>query len=392
MGKIIRRIAVSFISIFLFLFLSTIVFAQNAPRKIVVFQENFVNEIAQANLLKNFGVTIVKPLRSINGMAVYLPPQAERALLGRAEVLWIDEDLVVRATGKPSDKPGKPSKPSQPPQELPWGIERIGANLVWNRTTGAGVKVAVLDTGIDLDHKDLAGNIKGNINCINPRKSGDDDNGHGTHVAGIIAGLDNQIGVVGAGPGIYLYAVKVLDRSGSGWLSDIIEGLEWCVNNGIQVVNLSLGSSSGNQSFHDAISRTYQAGVVIIAAAGNNGLSGGAVDYPAKYPETIAVSAVGQYTNGILYFANFSSYGPEVDLCAPGVDIKSTYNNGFYETMSGTSMATPHVSGVAALVLSVKGPMTPDELKSWLKNTAENLGFNPYYQGAGLIRADMATW
>lgn len=392
MEKIIRRIAVYFISFSLFLFLSTAVFAQNAPRKIIVFQESFINEVAQAAILKNFGATIIKPLKLINGMAVYLPPQAERALWNRIEVLRIDEDIQVKATVQTSGKPGKPSKPSQPPQELPWGIQRIGADLVWNRTTGEGIKVAVLDTGIDLDHQDLVSNIKGNINCINPRKSGDDDNGHGTHVAGIIAAINNQIGVVGVGPKIYLYAVKVLDRSGSGWLSDIIEGLDWCIKNGIQVVNLSLGASSGNQSFYDAIKKTYQAGIVIVAAAGNNGLSGGAVDYPAKYPETIAVSAVGQYTNGILYFADFSSYGPEVDICAPGVSIKSTYNNGFYETLSGTSMATPHVSGVAGLILSIKGPLSPDEVKACIENTAENLGIPIYQQGAGLIRADMATW
>jgi subtilisin len=374
-------------------FITLSLFAQppdGGPRKIVVFQEEFVNEAAKITLLRNFGAVIIKPLGLINGMAVYLPPQAERILLGRPEVLRVDDDLVISAIGKPVEAPGK-SKPSQPSQELPWGINRIGADLAWNRTTGLGIKVGVLDTGIDLDHPDLMSNIKGNVNCINPRKSGDDDNGHGTHVAGIIAAVNNQIGVVGVGPEIYLYAVKVLDRNGSGWLSDLIEGLDWCINNKMHIVNMSLGSSSDNQSFHDAITKTYRAGLVQVAAAGNNGLRDGSIDYPAKYPETIAVSAVGQYSDGSLYPAYFSSYGPEIDLTAPGVSIKSTYNDGYYKTLDGTSMAAPHVSGVAALTLAVKGPMTPDDLKTHLKNTAENLGLDTYEQGAGLIRADLAT-
>jgi subtilisin family serine protease len=394
MKTLLKRIGKRCLIVNLFLgFISMSLFAQGPDvysRKIVVFQEWFVNEASQRALLRNFGAVVNKPLRLINGMAVYLPKQAEEVLLHRHEISRIDDDLVISASDKPVMELGKP-KPSQPPQEIPWGIDRIEADLVWNRTTGLGVKVAVVDTGIDLDHPDLINNIKGNVNCINPRKSGDDDNGHGTHVAGIIAAVNNQIGVIGVGPEISLYAVKVLDRNGKGWLSDLIEGLEWCINNKMDIVNMSLGSSSDNQSFHDAIRKAYEAGIIQVAAAGNNGLTDGSIDYPAKYPETIAVSAVGQNSDGSLYPANFSSYGPEIDLTAPGVSIKSTYINGNYKTFDGTSMATPHVSGVAALTISIKGRMSPDELKTYLKNRAENLGLDPYKQGAGLIRADLST-
>jgi len=393
MKTLLKRIGKRCLIVNLFLgFIGMSLFAQGPdvyPRKIVVFQEWFVNEASQRALLKNFGAVVNKPLRLINGMAVYLPKQAEEALIHRHEISRIDDDLVISASDKPIMELGKP-KPSQPPQEIPWGINRIEADLVWNITTGLGVKVAVVDTGIDLDHPDLINNIKGNVNCINPRKSGDDDNGHGTHVAGIVAAANNQIGVIGVGPEISLYAVKVLDKNGNGWLSDLIEGLEWCINNKMDIVNMSLGSSSDNQSFHDAIRKVYEAGIIQVAAAGNNGLTDGSIDYPAKYPETIAVSAVGQNSDGSLYPANFSSYGPEIDLTAPGVNIKSTYINGNYKTFDGTSMATPHVSGVAALTLSVKGWMSPDELKTYLKNRAENLGLDPYKQGAGLIRADLS--
>jgi len=371
---------------------------QGAPRKIIVFQEDFVNEAAQAALIRNFGAVLIKPLGLINGMAVYLPPQAERALLGRSEVLRIDDDLVIEAIGKPEGTPGKPKKepPPQPVEELPWGIDRINAELAWPTTTGLTVKVAIMDTGIDLDHQDLQSNIKGNVNTINPRKSGNDDNGHGTHVAGIVAAIDNDIGVIGAGPEISLYAVKVLDKKGSGWLSDLIEGLDWCINNKIQAINMSLGSSSDNQSFHDAITKTYQAGITQVAAAGNNGASGGAITYPAKYDEVIAVSAIDKYNQ----FASFSSYGPEIDLAAPGVEINSTYKDGYYKILSGTSMACPHVIGTAALVLSIPvgtydldadGVWDPDEVKNKLEATAENLYLPSEQQGSGLVDAYLAV-
>lgn len=361
---------------------------QGQPRKIVVFKEPFVNVGEQIGLAKSAGVALIKPLPLVNGLAVYLPEAAEKALLARPEILRIDEDLVIEAIAKPQAAP-------QPIEELPWGINRINADAAWPATKGLAVKAAILDTGIDLDHPDLQNNIKGNVNTINPLKNGNDDNGHGTHVAGTVAAIDNDIGVIGAGPEIYLYAVKVLGKNGSGWLSDLIEGLDWCINNRMQVINMSLGSSSDNQSFHDAITKAYRAGIVVAAAAGNSGTSGGAISYPAKYPETIAVSAIDQFDR----LAYFSSYGPEVDLTAPGVNIQSTYNNGYYKTLNGTSMAAPHVSAAAALVLTrpvgaydldADGAWDPQEVRNKLEATAENLGLSSNEQGAGLVRADLA--
>ena len=380
----------------------------NAARKIVVFQEDFVNEADQSALVKEHGAEKIKHLRLINGMAVRLPPQAESALLREAEVLRIDDDLIIQASDRPDDS-GKPdnnqgSSPlpaPQPAEVLPWGADRINADAVWPlasstfNATASGIKVAIMDTGIYLKHPDLQSNIKGQVNTINPTKSANDDNGHGTHVAGTVAAIDNDIGVIGVGPDISLYAVKVLNRNGSGWLSDLIEGLDWCINNKIQVINMSLGASSDNQSFHDAIIRAYEAGIVEVAAAGNNGATNGLVDYPARYPETIAVSAVGKNTNGSLYFASFSSSGPQVDLAAPGVNINSTYNNGYYKSLSGTSMAAPHVSGVVALVIAIKGAiMMPDDMKAYLKSSGRTEylpGLTSYQQGAGLVRADLAA-
>jgi len=355
--------------------------AEPTTRKIVVFKSGAANEAAKETLVAKFGGVKIKNLNLTNGMAVYLPPAAVKSLAKEAAVLRIDDDAEVTALGKPA--------PVQPPQTLPWGIDRVDADLAWATTVGTGVKVAVVDTGIDLSHPDLK--VYGGYNAIYPAKTAADDNGHGTHVAGIIAALNNPIGVVGVGPQINLYSVKVLDRRGSGYVSDIIEGLDWAIQNGIQVVNMSLGTNSDVESFHDAVIRARNAGIVLVAAAGNDGA---AVDFPGAYPEVIAVAA----TDSANTVASWSSRGPEVDLAAPGVSIFSTYKDKTYKTLSGTSMATPHVVGAVALVLTRPvgaydldgdGAWDPQEVQNKLEATATELGSaeKDYLYGAGLLNA-----
>ncbi|MEW5706704.1 MAG: S8 family peptidase [Actinomycetota bacterium] len=257
--------------------------------------------------------------------------------------------------------------------------------MAWATSTATGVKVAILDTGIDLDHPDLGANVKGGINTINPRKKPDDDNGHGSRVAGIVAAVrGNEIGVIGVEPSASLYAVKVLGASGSGYASDIIEGLDWCIQNGIKVVNMSFGASSDNQSIHDAVIRAYNAGIIMVAAAGNSGPGSDTVSYPARYNEVIAVAA----TDSNDAVAPWSSRGPEVDIAAPGVNIYSTYKNAGYATMSGTSMAAPHVTGAIALKLQVNPLLSPDAMRSLVVGTAEPILGAPEEVGAGLIDAE----
>jgi len=345
-------------------------------RYIVVFEpETFVNEPARGALIKAFGGETLKELPLVNGVAVLLPPQAAEKLSAKEGVVRVDKDIIVEIVkGKPPKNP-----PQQPSQTLPWGVDRIDAEYAWEYSTGAGVKVAILDTGIDLDHPDLF--VAGGYNAINPRKTPDDDNGHGTHCAGIAAALDNDIGVVGVAPDASLYAVKVLNRNGQGFLSDVIEGLQWCIDNGMLVVNMSFGSSSDNQTFHDAIT-TASESLIQVAAAGN---TGGDVIYPAKYDETIAVSATDKSDS----LASWSSYGPEIDFAAPGVDIYSTYKGGTYETLSGTSMAAPHVTGTVALVLAIGGTVdvgagsqTEDNLKG------EDTSLTDLQEGEGIVDAE----
>ena len=367
-------------------------------RKIVVFQDDCVSEFAQKELLKHFAVENLGKLDLINSRVVLLPEKAINALSKKAEIKRIDDDAEVFALGKPTNPGKKPKEEKpQPDQTIPWGIDRIDADLVWTANAGYGVKVGIIDSGIDKDHLDLAGNIKGGINIINPKKSWNDDCGHGTHVAGTVAALNNNIGVVGVAPEASLYAIKVLNRRGSGFISDVIKGLQWSIDNGMQVVNMSLGASSDIQSYHEAIIAAYNNGITIVAAAGNDGQYDGKIYYPAKYPETIAVSATNE-SNALAYF---SSYGPKIDLAAPGQEVNSTWNDGYYHIGNGTSMATPHVVGTAALVLADPAlkcdlnndsKCSPDEVQQRLEITAEQLSnLTSDQQGSGLVNAEAAT-
>jgi subtilisin family serine protease len=367
----------------------------DSTRKIVVFHQDFIDEQAQDFLLKKSGAVKIKPLKLINGAVVVLSGPSEKVLKKDKNVVRIDKDSIVEILEKKSGK--KPKEvPPQPDQEFPWNMFMIGADLAWAETQGASIKVAILDTGIDLDHPDLVENIVGDVNVLFPHKDGDDDSGHGTHVAGVIAGVDNAIGIIGVGPKASLYSVKVLDKKGRGWVSDVIEGMEWCIQNQMQVMNMSFGTLTDNASLGEAVQNVHKAGIVQVAAAGNRGEGDGAISFPARYPQTIAVSAVDRFGN----FAPFSSYGDEIDLTAPGVDIQSTIEDGYYAQKSGTSMSAPHVTGTVALMLTLEpakkddknrnGVWDPDEIKLKLEQTSISLGLAEYQQGAGLIRSEAA--
>ncbi|MBT3980788.1 MAG: S8 family peptidase [Bacteriovoracaceae bacterium] len=297
----------------------------------------------------------------------------------------IEEDILVHINAKPQNpgggkKGGGDTPSAQPPQETPWGISHIGAPSAFSITRGYGAIVCIVDTGIEENHPDLVDNVIGGENFVVKKGRIDplgfnDDNGHGTHVAGTIAALDNEIGVIGVAPNASIFAVKALDKRGSGYTSAIADGVTSCVANGAHVINLSLGSSSGSSILHDAIIDAVNAGVHVIAAAGNDGSN--AVSYPAAFAETIAVSAIDS-SNNLAYFSN---YGSQINYAAPGVGIKSTVPGGSYDVFNGTSMATPHVVGVVALMVSSG--------ESQLGST--DIGLTPDKQGNGLISADLTV-
>lgn len=229
---------------------------------------------------------------------------------------------------------------------IDWGLKAIYAENAWQKTKGKGIKVAVLDTGIDLDHPDLMKNIVEAVDFTDSRYGPDDKNGHGTHVAGIIAAEDNGVGMIGVAPEAQLYSAKVLPDSGNGGIQSIIKGIDWAINKNVDIISMSFGTSKKPpRRLHKHIKHAYDQGIVIVAATGNEN---GEICYPAAYDEVISVSAVDQN----LKRANFSNYGLMNDITAPGVDILSTYKDGGYAKLSGTSMATPMITGAIALIIA----------------------------------------
>jgi subtilisin family serine protease len=263
---------------------------------------------------------------------------------------------------------------------------------------GTGIGVAVIDTGIDLTHPDLAANIVANTSCVRGKKNGNDDNGHGTHVAGTIAAIQNSSGVVGIAPEAKLVAVKVLNAQGSGTWSSIICGIDWVTANAskynIKVANMSLGgggSSDNNcgntngDALHKAICKSRDAGITYVVAAGNDG-NNASNFVPAAYDDaviTVSALADSDGKSGGLgaatgngaddTFAGFSNYGSIVDIGAPGVNIYSTWKGGSYNTISGTSMATPHVTGAAALYVKSHPGSSWTQIRDGLKAAGEAL-------------------
>lgn len=261
-------------------------------------------------------------------------------------------------------------QPSIQAETIPSGIAQIKAPAAWDCTRGKAIKVAVLDTGIDFNHPDLKANYKFGISFVSSESSPMDFNSHGTHCAGTIAAAINGTGVVGVAPAAYLYAVKVLDKTGSGAWSNLIAGIDWCVNKkNLHILSMSLGGSAAPQALEAMVNMAWKKGALLVAAAGN---SGGAVGFPAKYKTVIAVSAI----DNANIIASFSSRGPEVELCAPGVNVLSTLPGGGYGTKNGTSMACPHVSGTAALAWGTHRYADNVNIRRLLAWRSDNLG-NP---------------
>jgi subtilisin/minor extracellular protease Epr len=330
-------------------FLSNVAASSADKIPVVIGFKNHMNTNAITALVGN----INKEYSTINAISVSLPQQAIDALKKNPNIAYIDNDITFMATDPAPDAELTNS----------WGVNHIGAGTVQaSGNTGYGINVAVIDTGINYNHEDLIDRYKGGWNFVANNANPFDDNGHGSHCAGIIAATDNNDAVVGVAPQANIYALKALDRTGTGSLSNIVAAIDWAINtrsdgiggNDIQVISMSLGSSTGASSLQAACDTAYNAGIVVVAASGNNGAS--SVSYPANYPSVIAVGATDSSDNR----ASFSNYGSKLELVAPGVNIISDYidvspNDGRnHDTlyMNGTSMACPHVAGTVALVFA----------------------------------------
>ena len=264
---------------------------------------------------------------------------------------------------------------------VPFNIKKVKADSVWNLSNGSGVKVAILDTGIGV-HDDLA--IAGGVSFVDNNYF--DSNGHGTSVAGVIAALLNNEGLAGVSPDVSLYSVKIM-QSSTGELSNAIAGVEWVINNNMSIVSMSFGFNSYSQIFKEVLQEAYNTNIVLVAASGNEGTDN--ILYPAKYDTVISVGAVDSNDN----LASFSSYGFEQELVAPGVDINSTSLGNSYGISSGTSMATPHVAGAAALIKAFNNSLTNEQIRAKLRNDALDLGQagKDDLYGYGLIQVKLNT-
>ncbi|MFP5112219.1 S8 family peptidase [Bacillaceae bacterium C204] len=277
--------------------------------------------------------------------------------------------------------------------EVPEGIEMIEAPKIWEKSKGKGITVAILDTGCDETHPDLSERIIGGRNFTNDDNGNPDVytdyNGHGTHVAGTIAAIQNDKGVIGVAPEASLLILKVLDKNGSGQYDWIINGINYAVEQKVDIISMSLGGSEDVPELHRAIQNAVANQILVVCAAGNEGDGQDSSDewaYPGSYNEVISVGAINLQRRS----SEFSNSNNEVDLVAPGEEILSTFLNGKYAKLSGTSMATPHVSGALALIKEIANKnfernLTEPELYAQLIKRTIPLGNSPKLEGNGLL-------
>ncbi|WP_096201136.1 S8 family peptidase [Bacillus sp. FJAT-45350] len=271
-------------------------------------------------------------------------------------------------------------------QEYQWNLSQISAEEGWNLTEGAeDVIIAVLDTGVDPDHQDLSGKLLPGYNAFDGTSNSYDEHGHGTHVAGIAAAITNNVtGIAGVSWHNFILPIKVLDEDGQGTSFEVARGIRWATDNGAKVINMSLGDYYNSFILHDAIRYAHKNDVVLIAASGNDNVN--TPMYPSDYPEVLTVAAVDHNRER----AFFSNFGPHIDVAAPGEHIPSTFPDNNYVIMSGTSMAAPHVAGLAGLIRSLNPNLTKAEVHNLIRETSLDLGPTGHDQYYGFGEIDVA--
>lgn len=386
-----KRILLLGISLlFIFLFLNPGLFRfkassdnTNLPKnRIIVKFKPYTSSSLKNSLFQSFGIQRKEALRLSQTYVVNIPERRAGEIIGRflknPLVEYAEEDYVVKAVEIPND----PLFPDQ------WGLSKIKSPSSWDISHGlSSINIAIVDTGISASHADLGSKITKAANCTTSSgciliSSAFDDNGHGSHVAGIASSAtNNSTGISGTAYDTSLVSVKVLDSNGSGYYSWVANGIVWAADNGAKVINLSLGGTSSSTTLLNAVNYAWNKGVVVVAAAGNSNSS--RRFYPAYYSNSIATAATDQNDKK----ASFSNYGSWVDVAAPGVSILSTYNNGDYAYLSGTSMATPFVSGLAGLVFGANPTWTNSQVRNKIQSTSDAISGTGTYWAYGRINA-----
>lgn len=313
----------------------------------------------------------IRPLRLIRAISCPLRSAESMASVPFVQSVEADTRIRLHAPSPGSDSlslhAGTMSAAEQEAVmvKIPWGIRHIRAPQVWRKSQGDRIRIGVIDTGADYSHPDLQHCLSHGVHVFSPHLYPFDDNGHGTHIAGTIAAYTQQGGIVGVAPQALIHPVKAFDHQGGAFVSDIVKGIEWCVANGMNIINMSFGMRTYNKALEAAILSAYRAGIIVVASSGNEGKRA-EIDYPARFPQVIAVGA----TTRRGQIASFSNDGKQIDIYAPGEKIYSTWLQGKYQEMSGTSMATSHVTGVVALMLSLKPSLKPLRIRMLLRKHA----------------------
>jgi hypothetical protein len=331
------------------------------------------------------GGTVIKEISALNALVVKVPAMAEKAFTENVRSVpgyrYAERNGVVKAVGTFGDSLQPQYTPSDPDWYLQWNMVIIEAEAAWDIEMGStGVVIAILDTGIDYNHQDLSAHyVAGGYDWVNMDPDPWDDHYHGTHCAGIAAAeMNNGFGVTGVTQSS-LWAEKVLDSGGSGWWDDLADGIVHATNAGVDVISMSLGGTGYSVLVEDACAYAYSMGVLLVGAAGNSNMDIGVTPfYPACYETVMAISGTDYLDNRY----TSSNYGYPIEVAAPGVDVYSTMPGNSYGYLTGTSMSTPHVAGVAALTWSLHPSLTNVEMRGRLWEAVDDLGdpgWDPYF-------------
>ncbi|NOX60903.1 MAG: peptidase S8, partial [Chloroflexi bacterium] len=365
----------------------------------------FAPEASSSDILTAYGLQSMGSIGALGVQIVEVEPGQEQNiaadLTARPDVIYAEPDYIRHASTSPLVTPNDTYYAG-----YQWQLPHIRAEQAWDVTTGSdSIIIAVADSGVDLTHPDLAAKIVAGYDFINNDNDPSDDNGHGTHVASIAAATtNNNNGIAGVSWGAKIMPIKVLDANASGTDSQVANGIVWAVNNGADIINLSLGGPSASSTLESAVNYAYNQGALLVAAAGNDYQGANQPSYPAAYPNVMAVAA----TNDADGHASYSNSGSYVDIAAPGGDptgvddtnprhwIIGAYWRGSplnseVAWMAGTSQAAPHVAGVAALLLSIDNTLAPDELRGLITSTAVDVQLPGWDEFSGYGRVDAAA-
>ncbi|MBU5246895.1 S8 family serine peptidase [Bacillus halotolerans] len=371
------KLVVSVTLFFSFLALEPLAHAETSSEKEVIVV--YKNKDGKETVLDS-DAEVEQQYQHLPAVAVTADPETVKEFKQDPDILYVENNVTFTAADNTDLKVLSENADTTDNFEQ-WNLEPIQVKQAWKEgLTGKNVKIAVIDSGIS-PHDDLS--ISGGYSAVSYTSSYKDDNGHGTHVAGIIGAKHNGYGIDGIAPEAQIYAVKALDQNGSGDLQGLLKGIDWSIANGMDIVNMSLGTSSDSQILHDAMDKAYEKGVLLVAASGNEG-NGKPVNYPAAYSSVVAVSATNQHNQ----LAAFSTTGNQVEFAAPGTDITSTYLHQYYATGSGTSQATPHAAAMFALLKQRDPGNTNVQLRALMQKNIVDLGITGRDQqfGYGLIR------